>query len=406
MLRDDFAKDLWTGTAGFIQNVRLIGQLDEPNNLLEWVLEAFTSISESAELPALRVYVDNGQRFDLFDAGRLVGLDGPMERSTAEARIRASLGHKRFCMTLNGLTKWSSNLDRFVCAELIEPLFQLSGWRGRGVDTYSFIGNYGFTPFGIHDDNDHSLLIHLGPAPKSVWIIPRDKYLAHHGNSTSAFNYAKYEGIATRYVLQAGDVVFIPMGDFHVFCTDDFSVTLGVTFFPSNPASRIRDALEEALLLAEGQQYEPASISTSLPVALQFVELRRESNGHITTLPTLCEISFDDLDVLIRPPHHRLLLHEHGRNLTIFARGRDLSVKANPALRRLVEQINLLQSTSVLSLCDTEPSLEPDVIRYITRILTRWRFFARANHPIGEGGRDAPDIHWATRQCLQSKANF
>jgi hypothetical protein len=373
MLRGDFAARLWDHSVGFARSTFLPNQF-EPTYLRDSLLDIFSAFGSSSEMPSVRVYVDNGQRFDLFDAARRVASDQPLACHNAERRLAKTLSADQFCLTVNGLTKWSAAIDRFVCVDLIAPFLEASGWRGRGVDTYSFIGNYGFTPFGIHDDNDHSLLMHLGPAPKHVWIIPRQKYLEHRGDKTSSFDYACYERLAERYVLHPGDAVFIAMGDFHVFRSDDFSATLGVTFFPSSVVSHARDLMEEVLQHQQLQALDITAIAAEFLTAERWMQMRRDSNMQLTTLPRLHSAVPSDTDVLVRPAHHRLLVMEDGDKLSIFARGRNFSVRCSKPVRRLLQKINDSATVSVRDLCRSQEDVSIEAVRHIVQVLSRWSF--------------------------------
>ena len=60
----------------------------------------------------------------------------------------------------------------------IQPLFDIIGIPSWGVELTTFIGNYGWTPLGIHTDNrgENVLHYHLGPGNKQMYVWDETVY--------------------------------------------------------------------------------------------------------------------------------------------------------------------------------------------------------------------------------------
>src|SRR5699024_5439563 len=140
--------------------------------------------------------------------------------------IQNTIGEDKYTVTFNGITKWNNEFHELVTNEVINPIVDNIGVPLSGIDTYAFMANHGYTPFGVHDDLDHSLIFHIGPKPKHVWIWPRDKYLTLAGNDNRLFDFNHLEKHAVKYTLEPGDCLFILKGDFHVFKNNGFSAFL------------------------------------------------------------------------------------------------------------------------------------------------------------------------------------
>ena len=267
-----------------LKTVTYISQaLIEAPQILSWVSNMFIRFSEK-DLPRVRSWVDGGQHYTITD--KLIELAGQPDLELSK-RLALASGAESYCLTFNGLTAWCPIFALKMQREVLSPLFrELSSTPRSGSDFYSFIGNYGYTPFGVHDDTDHSLLWHLGPATKTAYVWPREKYLSLTGNTLSTLNYQSLLSHANRYELSPGDLLFIPCGDYHLLETRDFSVTLGLTLFPDDPALECSEGLR--LLAPDAVTLE--SISRHSLTLENLCSLRRlalESNGHIITSPCL-----------------------------------------------------------------------------------------------------------------------
>ena len=247
----------------------------------------FTRFS-TCELPRVRAWVHGGQRYTITDA--LVALAVRADL-TLEQRLVLATESTEFCATFNGVTGWCSKFAERMQKEMLSPLFDALGAAPVcGTDFYAFFGNYGFTPFGVHDDVDESLLWHLGPASKTAYVWPRHHYIELTGGTLSTTRFASLLTDALRYELQPGDLLFIPRGDFHVLQTEQFSATLGLTVFPDDPMLECSEGLK--LFAPDARSF--ASVSGQAVTLRQLAELRRaavRSNGFIITPPEMSTLA-------------------------------------------------------------------------------------------------------------------
>jgi hypothetical protein len=210
------------------------------------------------------------------------------------------------------------------------------------------MGNYGYTPFGVHDDTDQSLLWHLGPAPKTAYVWPRERYIELTGGTLAMVDYEALLPHANRYELQPGDLLFIPMGDFHILDTRAFSCTLGLTLFPDD---MMLDCTEGLRLLAPDERTLQAV--GAAPVTLeQLAGLRRTAvrgNGYMITppqlsaIPALPEFAADTAALrrtaLRAEPSWPLLTAEVAERQALFVRRRVIWGRPNPAFGVLCDAL-------------------------------------------------------------------
>lgn len=252
----------------------------------ESIADMFTRFSPE-ELPRVRAWVDGGQRYTITDA--LVGLADRAGLALPQRLAEASAS-PHYCVTFNGLSAWCEHFAQHMQARMLDPLFaELGGAPACGTDFYAFFGNYGYTPFGVHDDTDQSLLWHVGPAPKTAYIWPRATYVELTGGTLATVDYQQLLPHAQRYELQPGDLLFIPMGDFHILETREFSCTMGLTLFPDDMMLECTEALR--LLAPDEKALQSVA---QMPVTLEALAgLRRtavQSNGSVITPPQLSTV--------------------------------------------------------------------------------------------------------------------
>lgn len=338
-----WARRLVEKSEGLSRPVHLPAEMLGYAPALDAIDRMFTHFS-TRELPRVRAWVDGGQRYTIADA--LVSLAVRTDL-TLEQRLALATESAEFCATFNGLTGWCPHFAACMQQEMLMPLFDALGSAPAcGTDFYAFFGNYGYTPFGVHDDLDQSLLWHLGPASKIAYIWPRHLYIDLTGGTLSTTRFGPLLTHASRYELQPGDFLFIPKGDFHILEADRFSATLGLTIFPDDTPV---ECLEGLKLFAPDAR--SLAFVREQPVTLQgLVELRRaavRSNGFVITPPemsTLAPMAIDEADILINglrtQSAYPLMSMRLGGREALLVRRRVIWGRPNTLFSALCETLN------------------------------------------------------------------
>lgn len=349
------------------------------------VQKAFLQFERQHSTPLLRIYVNNGHRYDLLQSITGSELGNELSKFDFETALRNTLKNDKFCITVNGLTRWNSSIDHDVRNKIVNSLIDEFGLPARGIDSYAFIGNYGYTPFGIHDDDDHSMLFHMGPGSKKVWILPRKEYIELNGDEAPSFDYDNYLEHFDCFSMSPGDFVFIPKGDFHVFKTDNFSITLGLTIFPKTGLNQFNDLVEEIdrldkqcsldVYFSKSNSAIESFDKEARELANQTLQLRRRSNDYLTTLPLLRNEKVSDSCVLFRSPTDKVLALRSIRKDYYFVKGRHFSTKTCDEIYNLIQMINRDKEFSIWK-CSSEYNLrlEKEVINSIFEILVNFGF--------------------------------
>lgn len=345
-----------------LENYALIpNMLNDELYITSQLQEALSNTYEEEEKAILRVFVDNGQRYDLSD--KLLNTRYSKEVNL-DSWLQKNLGYKEYCFTFNGIIKWNNQLHTQLTKEIVRPIVDNVGVPLAGLDTYAFCANAGYTPFGIHEDPDHSLIFHLGPDVKHVWIWKREKYIKLTGGSDRRFDPENLKKYADHYILKPGDCLFIPKGDFHVFKNVGYSAFLGFILYPSttqtvgkegvNMLTRFNGNQDEYFVNEEnlkGKIYEQVDqithshkhdLAQGLKKGSYFHHLLLKSNGYAIHKPTFKSISKEkySTSTIVNPSVFPLLYEVEDQEVTIFVRGRMLQLKEFPGLIECIETIN------------------------------------------------------------------
>ncbi|WP_129308300.1 hypothetical protein [Streptomyces sp. L2] len=241
---------------------------------LRRVVEAFAL---STQRPVARVFAGDGQRIDLLE--RLSHCD-PDPALDFEQWLSQVLGEDAFCLALNGVPSWDDDLHEVLTAGVVRPLVEAWGVPAGGLDFYAFMANAGQTPFGVHADREPSLLLHLGPAAKECLIWRREDYarlVESEGRVFDAerddrrFDPSAIAEHAQRFVMEPGDALLIPTGDFHIFENSGFSAFIGLSLMPATLGAVVAESV--ALLLRDDAETPIANapVPTAVPALRQHV---------------------------------------------------------------------------------------------------------------------------------------
>lgn len=152
-----------------------------------------------------------------------------------------------FGMVAHHTNAYCENLAIKMYEKLL-PLYESLGVGIKGVDLNLFLGNYGWTPFGIHQDGtgENVIHFHLGPANKKMYLWSPDVYSKIENESLET----KIEKAEYIFDIAPGDLFFMPHGYFHIGYTPEYSIGLTSWFcFPTYNDVRekiFKDLIKEA----------------------------------------------------------------------------------------------------------------------------------------------------------------
>lgn len=180
-----------------------------------------------------RVYLDS-QKLNGSQLETEIFPNAPNSGEIMEEWVERVFAGKKFGMIINSGEKFSNELAQQL-AIYAQPLLAKLGIPLNGLHSTIFIGNYGLTPLGIHQDHRGANVIHfhLGPGGKTMytWDETYFKELLD-GRDKNEVPVAELLPYAHEYPYGKGDIYFMPWNKFHIGESSDFSV--GVTLWFDN----------------------------------------------------------------------------------------------------------------------------------------------------------------------------
>ena len=335
-----------------------------------------------------RVYVEGVEQNS--DFCKNLSLNPPKENENL-SNYFGSIFDKKFGMIINSGEKYSEIFADSLLIKL-KPLIDHIGLPTSGLELTIFIGNYGWTPLGIHQDHkgENVLHFHLGPGEKTMYTWNEDKY---HELTKTKHNNKDIEPLleyANEFPFGAGDLFYMPWNKFHVGFSDQFSI--GITLWFNNPTkygftnkiirSFVNQYVEEnANVLTPQKDYiknddsfnelmETLRINDNLKeknVTDFFKHIYEEykysilSNGGWQSVPLNREIrdkyivddyEFIDNKKIKSKKGYDILYKTNNEVLDIFVRGSKVEMSYFPEIINLINRINSHETLSVKDLLD------------------------------------------------------
>lgn len=137
------------------------------------------------------------------------------------------------CISLNKITRWNEPINS-LAAEIIKLVDVENSIEY--IDVYSFIADCPWSPFAIHRDYEVSMILHLGPDTKTVWVWNVDREMGSEIRKIPVMGQVSYEiekylPYAEKYTLEPGDFISIPKNNFHLFRNDGVATFIGIALY-------------------------------------------------------------------------------------------------------------------------------------------------------------------------------
>ncbi|WP_096505457.1 hypothetical protein [Mycobacteroides stephanolepidis] len=394
---------------GYEQTVFLPGLVTDPSAISSRIAAA-AATATAAGGKGLRLRGFRGSEFD-FKLTERLARTVPHDTQQLTEWLAENADDRPACVAINDISSWDLGLGAFaqaVVRSLVPGRDLVSG-----ADIYTFVADVEWTPFGIHKDDEPSLIFHLGPGIKELWVWPADG-IDHHqlfenpSLGKVSFDFDRLLPGASRYILRPGDFICIPRGRYHLFRNASPSVFLGVTLFPPNVRKSFSDLMIDhfgARLDAAGEPRsfddvrqlvmetlgDPEAIS-GLATTMELAAAKQRTAGYLRP-PKVAALRTGDppAGVALGWAYPAVVQSIVGADRThLVARGRDI------AFGGVVNLDGLLALAGEFTLNDLDAVLaaELDVDRRRQIVNTLWRF----------GALDAVSALPATRAAYAASA--
>lgn len=348
------------------------------NELRVAIEKTFENFNTELKVPKLRVFFNNGQREDL--KFEFLSKQKCKNQNISEWVSQITGQNDNFCLVVNGISAWSELLHNYIVEHIVEPWINVRGRNFKPFDAYTFLGKYSTTPFGIHTDEEDSILLHLGPNKKIVYYWPDFEFNNSKWESllqVNRFDLNSFPSKPVELTLWPGDLIRIPKGHPHMMTNQEYSVTLGVIPNPSTCTDTFSGIIQELskhelkdkmhdgyrshneAMLGLKDHIELISQTYKLNQTFEVQQRRLKSNGWLVPSPDLSYIEQDELkDIFFQSDNlNPLDFVVVSDKIRVFIRGREIKLPHNHLLISALE--NITQGLK-LNLTSFENSLKPD----------------------------------------------
>lgn len=323
-----------------------------------------------------RVYIDGNVQNSKYMS--LLIKNPPEDEELIENYTKRIFDEQKFGIILNRTEKFSENMSHNLLLKM-QPLLDKVGMPLTGLEMSIFIGNYGWTPLGIHADirGENIMHFHLGPGPKIMYNWEWEEYKKLTNNKDNNKDIQPLLPFANEYPFEKGDFYFMPWNKYHIGFSDQLSVGIVIGF--NNPtrnsfASKIIDSIHLQFIKDDKQILKPDKNSSTEDSfsevesiinldenlkKLSFIDLLKHlhrdfklaiiSNGGWSNIPMTLkdkmQYDVDDYEVLankkiITPYPYKTRYEKIDEELVLFARGYKVKIKYHKELTKIVDQLN------------------------------------------------------------------
>ena len=290
--------------------------------------------------------------------------------------------NKKFGIILNAAEVLNPKLAQKIASFMI-PLFKTNGTPLRGYNITLFIGNYGFTPLGIHKDPPGESVIHfhLGPSKKTIYQWDNDKLDQEisEKNLSLKKNVKELLSSAIPYTFNEGDLYFMPSKNYHIGETDELSIGIALWSnknFKEELSKELLQCIQEKCISDSKnnslnkfntlESVSDMSLLFDLPEnqdKLTFKDLCQESyKNYRYSLMSNCSFlktpmlrgrkktSFNENDYFINEAPFKIEFYSSGLNkekLIVFIRGHKIVLKNNIQFIQILDYINMRETIKV-----------------------------------------------------------
>ena len=345
-------------------------------SLLRDFKQMLVTQSSISNVKKVRVYKDKGVRDDLALEYQSLKYNSKDDVNTF---FKNNLSLKNYCIALSQIEKYTIGISNFFSQKIFSDWNSEYGKQIMGFELYSFFGSYDMTPFGVHKDHEHTLLVHVGPSVLQVFCWDEELDL----NFVNIHDLDSLKSTSRLYTLNPGDLIVIPKWIPHTVQRQEFSITLGAIPYPIKGRWLIERFIKSNL---EAQLHKKISFDThtendeigELGITLnkyfnniQFeIEIknevnRLESNGWLIN-NSLVYSSGDKLEI---QNTKNIIYTIEAEKINIFITGRHLILNYAPSIKHLLDELNynrILTKPQALEILEKDFTNEASELIYKT----------------------------------------
>lgn len=347
-------------------------EINKVTQLIKQIFIDFNKIPATNYYDALRVFdANNGIRLDLNE--KLIK-HNKTHIHDLNLFFQEITGLSKYCIALKEITKLSDDLEKILQKYVVKHFINYFGVPLGGFEAYLFIGNYGYTPFGIHKDNEESLLLNLGTSSKDVWMW---------NNKVEAkikFDVNFLESADVHFLMNAGDFCHIPNNIFHILSSNDFSIMIGVIPHPLrlnllNKNIFCNERYKEDIVVDELENIIKKNLGDLLDKKFSrkyseaYVKLLK-SNGYFKDSPNVSDINEIDLNKQYTSYGNIIILSKSITALQVACRNVAITLPNTLSIKKMIKALNNNDKISLDSIKKIlSKELDDDLVYFVINTL-------------------------------------
>lgn len=279
--------------------------------------------------------------------------------------LRIMEGHK-FGIIINGAEQWSDELAH-MAAKIFGPIIEAQGTYNSTVEVTLFIGNYGYTPFGIHIDDPYTSVVHfhVGPSKKEMTLFGKEEFHELNGEEKNCFEPDTLIDKGAKYLIEAGDVFLLPPHYYHVGNTQDFSISIAFALskYPNEIMTKnilqksIGEVFNEVHIndLINDSTNKKTSLSKWVLESKERYLKRKESRSNLkySSLISNCYVIEGHTNLFLNPFFKITYVVNKGKIL-VFSRGNHFSIPYDKSVKNIIDKIPNIEFTPLQLFGETE----------------------------------------------------
>ncbi|WP_346914310.1 hypothetical protein [uncultured Roseibium sp.] len=387
MISSDSIRELAAISGGFRTACVLKGAFSDQFLSASDIAKIFRTVSaDESRLSCLRAYTETAQRPDL----QQKLFREPPETEDLETWGRSRFGGTRFGIVLDRPPLENDAFEARL-SEVLTGIYDTAGTAFGAAEPHIFIGDYGYSPFGAHHDQEVGRILHfhLGPGVKQMYIWDEEAYVAATGGTMACFDPGAILDKATRFDIGPGDIMVLPTEGFHVGYTPDFSIGFALCLMDADEGETLRHAADQALahaledmetgseLKASAHDGNGLQVTVDISRALWIEDARAASNLSLVPPPPPREALPPEDAKLVRLGRFPIIYRERDDEAVLAGRGHSLELPPAPALADLAARLN---ADEEMTLAEIEMLLtadfSEDAAEYLATQLWTWHAVA------------------------------
>lgn len=351
------------------------------------ITKIFQAVSaDETRLSCLRAYTETAQRPDL----QQKLFREPPETEDLETWGRSRFGGTRFGIVLDRPPLENDAFEARL-SEVLTGIYDTAGTAFGAAEPHIFIGDYGYSPFGAHHDQEVGRILHfhLGPGVKQMYIWDEETYVAATGGTMACFDPGAILDKAARYDIGPGDIMVLPTEGFHVGYTPDFSIGFALCLMDADDGDTLRQAADKALAHAleemetgaeppsSGRNGNSLQVTVDISRALWIEDARAASNLSLVPPPPPREALPPEDAKLARLGRFPVVYRERDDEAVLAGRGHSLELPPSAALAKLTDRLNADEAMTLAEMAALlTADFSEDAADYIAGQLWTWHAVA------------------------------